>query len=121
MKKLLTAVFVFINALSHAQIINDYFQKIRNNEAELTAFISQMPKGGDLHNHYSGALYAETYFNWAVENNFWINTQTLAVSVNEPKNNSAKEWTQFSELAKNGQLNLYRENLLQLWSMNGYD
>jgi hypothetical protein len=32
--------------------------KIRNNEAALTAF-SQMPKGGDLHHHFSGSVYAE--------------------------------------------------------------
>jgi adenosine deaminase/adenosine deaminase CECR1 len=29
--------------------------------AELTLFFSQMPKGGDLHHHYSGAIYAEQY------------------------------------------------------------
>jgi len=27
----------------------------------LTAFLEQMPKGGDLHNHLTGAVYAETY------------------------------------------------------------
>jgi adenosine deaminase/adenosine deaminase CECR1 len=26
--------------------------------AELVLFFSQMPKGGDLHHHYSGAIYA---------------------------------------------------------------
>ena len=118
MKKILTAVFLFIVLLSHAQSINDYFQKIRNNQAELTAFISQMPKGGDLHNHYSGAIYAETYFNWAVKNDFWLNTETLQVSSDENKGN---EWTNFSALAKAGQLNTYREKLLQLWSMKNYN
>jgi adenosine deaminase len=29
--------------------------------AELTMFFTQMPKGGDLHHHYSGAIYAEQY------------------------------------------------------------
>ncbi|WP_085316829.1 amidohydrolase family protein [Derxia lacustris] len=32
--------------------------------AELTLFTTQLPKGGDLHHHYSGALYAETYLDW---------------------------------------------------------
>ena len=85
MKKILTAFLLFIAFTSRAQTIDDYFQKIRNNQAELTAFISQMPKGGDLHNHYSGAIYAETYFDWAVKNDFWINTETLQVSVDENK------------------------------------
>jgi hypothetical protein len=35
--------------LSYAQNANTtYFEKIRNNEAQLTAFFAQMPKGGDL-------------------------------------------------------------------------
>ena len=118
MKKILTAFFLLIVFTSHTQTINDYFQKIRNNQAELTAFISQMPKGGDLHNHYSGAIYAETYFNWAVENDFWINTETLQVSADENKSNG---WTKFSALAKSGQLSNYREKLLQLWSMKNYN
>ena len=121
MKKLLTAIFVLIVFTSSAQTINDYFQKIRSNQAELTAFISQMPKGGDLHNHYSGAIYAESYVNWAMENDFWINTETLQVSADEPKNSSDKTWTKFSVLNKNGQLSDYREKLLQLWSMKNYD
>lgn len=34
--------------------------------AELTAFLRAMPKGGDLHNHLSGAVYAESFIAWAV-------------------------------------------------------
>lgn len=39
-------------------IIN-YFQEIRNNPEELRAFFLSMPKGGDIHNHLTGAVYAE--------------------------------------------------------------
>lgn len=31
----------------------------------LEQFLSAVPKGGDLHNHLSGAVYAETYMQWA--------------------------------------------------------
>lgn len=34
--------------------------------AELTAFLRAMPKGGDLHNHLSGAVYAESFIAWAI-------------------------------------------------------
>lgn len=121
MKKLLTAFFVLLISTSPAQTIDNYFQKIRNNQAELTAFISQMPKGGDLHNHYSGAIYAETYVDWAAKNDFWINTETLQISADEPKNSGDKTWTKLSVLNKNGQMNDYREKLLQLWSMKNYN
>jgi len=119
-KKALTLCFLLNTFLLHAQSINDYFQKIRNSEAELTAFISQMPKGGDLHNHYSGAVYAESYINWVINKDFWINTGTLQIS---PDIDTAihKGWTKFSILAKTNELNSYRERLLQLWSVKDYN
>ncbi|WP_084545312.1 hypothetical protein [Derxia gummosa] len=44
----------------YAALVNASPQRL----AELTAFTTQLPKGGDLHHHYSGALYAETYLDW---------------------------------------------------------
>ncbi|MGZ7106922.1 MAG: adenosine deaminase, partial [Candidatus Angelobacter sp.] len=35
-----------------------YFESIRSQPLLLHAFLQQMPKGGDLHNHLSGAVYA---------------------------------------------------------------
>jgi adenosine deaminase len=34
------------------------------NLAALTLLMTMMPKGGDLHHHYSGAIYVETYLDW---------------------------------------------------------
>jgi len=76
-KAFLSFCFLVVALNSSAQTIDDYFQKIRKNEAELTAFISQMPKGGDLHNHYTGSVYAESYVNWMIEADCCINLQTL--------------------------------------------
>jgi len=44
----------------YAQLISGTTPKI----AELTLFTNMLPKGGDLHHHYSGAIYAETYLDW---------------------------------------------------------
>ncbi len=38
-----------------------------------------MPKGGDLHNHLSGAIYAESYIQWASDSGLCINTTTMAL------------------------------------------
>jgi hypothetical protein len=38
---------------------------IEGDATQLSAFLTQMPKGGDLHHHLSGAVYAETYLGWA--------------------------------------------------------
>ncbi len=42
-----------------------YLASITGNPTELAAFLTKMPKGGDLHQHLSGAVYAETYLGWA--------------------------------------------------------
>ena len=63
-----------------------YFQKIRDNQAMLTAFFNGMPKGGDLHHHFSGSVYAEKYFDLAVKKNFYINLETGDSFQNIPLN-----------------------------------
>ena len=40
--------------------------------SELNMFVTAMPKGGDLHHHYSGSIYAETYLDWVAKNNYCI-------------------------------------------------
>ena len=40
-----------------------------------------MPKGGDLHNHLSGAVYAESYVQWAADGGACVNTATMALSL----------------------------------------
>src|ERR1700716_743812 len=52
---------------------------IRNQPLLLEAFLREMPKGGDLHNHLSGSVYAESYLKWAAEDNLCIVTATFTV------------------------------------------
>jgi adenosine deaminase len=54
----------------------DLLSGIRESQAELQYFFSQMPKGGDLHNHLTGSVYAETYFKIAIEAGMYLDTQT---------------------------------------------
>src|SRR5262245_48368545 len=42
-----------------------WFEAHRHSPGMLRGFIQRMPKGGDLHNHLSGAVYAESYLAWA--------------------------------------------------------
>jgi hypothetical protein len=58
-----------------------YFESVRNSPPKLFAFLLQMPKGGDLHNHLSGAVYAESYIQWAAESKACINTTSMYASV----------------------------------------
>ncbi len=45
----------------------------------LAAFLKAMPKGADLHNHLSGAVYAETYLDWAKADGNCVNSSTHTV------------------------------------------
>jgi adenosine deaminase len=58
-----------------------HFDSIRNSPPQLLAFLLQMPKGGDLHNHLSGAIYAESYIQWAADAGNCINTTTMAAAL----------------------------------------
>jgi len=55
-----------------------YFDSIRNRPPLLEAFLREMPKGGDLHNHLSGAVYAENYLQYAVNDKLCIDRKTIA-------------------------------------------
>ena len=47
------------DSLVRERSVSAYFEKIRDNPEELRAFFLSMPKGGDIHNHLTGAVYAE--------------------------------------------------------------
>jgi adenosine deaminase len=55
-----------------------YLDSVRQQPSLLLAFLRAMPKGGDLHNHLSGAIYAEDYIRWAAEDGICLNRQTFA-------------------------------------------
>ena len=44
-----------------------YLASIRGRTAFEEVFVREMPKGGELHTHLSGAVYAESYLRWAAE------------------------------------------------------
>lgn len=55
-----------------------YLESVRNQPLQLMAFLKQMPKGGDLHNHLSGAVYAESFVKWAVQDGLCIDRANAA-------------------------------------------
>ena len=56
-----------------------HFQSIRSQPSLLMDFLRQMPKGGDLHNHLSGAVYAESFVRWAVEDGLCVDRSTATL------------------------------------------
>src|SRR5689334_20831727 len=55
------------------------FEASRNNPLLLYAFLRAMPKGGDLHNHPSGAEFAEQYISFAAKDGLCVVRETMTV------------------------------------------
>ncbi|BAY78823.1 adenosine/AMP deaminase [Nostoc linckia NIES-25] len=50
-----------------------WFEAHRAQPGALRAFVQRMPKGGDIHTHLSGAVYAEDYLEWAATDGYCVN------------------------------------------------
>ena len=57
-----------------------YFQEVRHEPAMLRGFLYAFPKGGELHNHLDGAIYAESYIRWAAEDGKCIDLETYTIT-----------------------------------------
>ena len=79
--------------------------------AKLNLFVTAMPKGGDLHHHYSGSIYAETYLEWVRKKGWLIDECTLKI-VESISDTTCKPLT-VDEVISAGPT--YRK-LLSLWS-----
>ena len=54
------------------------FNAARQSPLELHAFLMRMPKGGDLHMHLSGAIYAETFIKDAAADLLCVDPKTMS-------------------------------------------
>jgi adenosine deaminase/adenosine deaminase CECR1 len=88
--------------------------------AELTMFMTMMPKGGDLHHHYSGALYAEQYLEWVDKEGFCVNKNTYNIDVAKDVAKAEQGKPLAERTCLSGQdvmnNNTVLANLLQRWS-----
>ena len=88
--------------------------------SELTMFFTQMPKGGDLHHHYSGAIYAETYVDFVDKQGFCIDKNTYRIETDKAtiaaqRAKPAAQRTCLSGAQVNADENTWRE-LVKRWS-----
>lgn len=65
--------------LSPEQRTARYLDSVRSQPSLLLAFLQQMPKGGDLHNHLDGAIYAESFIDYAADNRQCVDRTTAQV------------------------------------------
>ncbi|WP_333804863.1 hypothetical protein [Sulfurospirillum sp.] len=92
------------------------FKDGKPNVAMLNLFFTQMPKGGDLHHHYTGSLYVETYLDWVKARGWFIDTNTFKIV--QTKNSGDNNVITVDALRVDDKN--YRK-LLTLWSDKDYD
>ena len=110
------AIFPLSNYKSTTKLYNKLISGDPN-IAQLNLFLTKMPKGGDLHHHYSGTIYAETYLDWVKKKKLKINECSLKI-VKEQKKEKCKVLT-VDELRTHKNSTLYRK-LLTVWSNKDY-
>ena len=94
-----------------------YFESIRKSPPQQLAFLLKMPKGADLHNHLSGAIYAESYIAWAAEKGLCVNNRTLALAVPAAPSKCDSDQTPAATALTNSVL--YRQ-MVDAWSMRNW-
>ncbi len=124
--RLLAAIFslsIFMSAQVHniqtaptltpEQRTAKYFDGIKSQPTLMYAFLRDMPKGADLHNHLTGAVYAESYIQWAIDGNLCINRTSLQSAPAPCKEGQVEARQAITDPV------LYRQ-LVDAWSMRGW-
>jgi adenosine deaminase len=96
-----------------------YFESIRRQPSLQLAFLREMPKGGDLHNHLSGALYAENLIDYAASDNLCVD-RTTSMLIAPPCDDSCEKYTNKPGIrCAYGDHVLYN-SIVDAWSMRNW-
>ena len=85
---------------------------IRDHPADLLLFLREMPKGGDIHNHLSGSVYAESLIRWAGEDGLCLIRSELRLK--RPPCNKRRGEVAAADIAHNAAL---YGAVIDAWSM----
>ncbi len=67
--------------------------ELKKSPPELYAFLYKMPKGADLHNHLSGAIYAENFLEAAAQQHLCVDKGAMALVVLQLQPACLAKWT----------------------------
>ena len=85
----------------------------------LLAFLHEMPKGGDLHNHLFGAIYAESLINFAARDNFCVD-RTTSILIAPPCDDSCDRFASKPSIACAYQDHVLYNSIVDAWSMRNW-
>lgn len=117
---LLPVVALSQSKLSPEERTARYMEEARRQPSLLLAFLRQMPKGGDLHNHLSGSIYAESWIDFAAEDGLCVD-RTTSVLIAPPCDASCEKYTSKPAVrCAYGDHVLYN-SMIDAWSMRNWN
>ena len=96
-----------------------YFESIRRQPSLQLAFLREMPKGGDLHNHLSGALYAENLIDYAASDNLCVD-RTTSILMAPPCEDSCEKFTSKPSVRCAYGDHILYNSIVDAWSMRNW-
>ena len=108
-------VAVAAQSLSPTDRTAQFLESARNNPAALMDFLARMPKGGDLHHHLTGAVYAESYIDYAVADGLCIDR--VVVTLSRPPCDPAQDKVSAAQALTDFPL---RNHVIDTWSIRNF-
>lgn len=96
-----------------------HFDSIRQQPPLLLAFLREMPKGGDLHVHLYGAIYAESLINFAAQDGFCVD-RTTSILIAPPCDDSCDRFASKPRIACSYQDQVLYNSIIDAWSMRNW-
>ncbi len=118
LRSLLILLSAFAAAQTPEQKTSRYFDSIRKQPLLLLPFLREMPKGGDLHNHLDGAIYAEDLIDFAVSDNLCVE-RTSSRLLAPPCDSCEKYTNKPAVRCSYGDHVLYNQ-IIDAWSMRNW-
>ena len=116
------SVFILLLATAVGQTAEQrtarYLVSVRKQPPLMLAFLHEMPKGGDLHNHLAGAIYAEDLIDFAASDNLCVDrtsSQLIAPPCDPCETSMAKPEVRCAY----GDQALYNQ-IIDAWSMRNW-
>jgi hypothetical protein len=97
-----------------------YLQSVRGQPLLALAFLREMPKGGDLHNHLSGSIYAESLIDFAVDDGLCVD-RTTAVLIAPPCDASCDKFTSKPAVSCSYGDHILYNTMIDAWSMRNWN
>ena len=97
-----------------------YLESVRHQPGLLLAFLRDLPKGGDLHNHLTGGIYAESWIDFAVDDGLCVD-RTTSVLIAPPCDATCDRFTSKPAVrCAYGDHVLYN-SIVDAWSMRNWN